>query len=239
MYASQTFPLIQNAFYSRICEMEDFHTVTDWSDWSENDTAILQQVLNESEQQLVADELKRSKREDKELTNAILKSNEIELSIECAKNTHMARLRQLTSDHGMKEMEVPRDGNCFFEATACQIPETTASLIRQKVCEFLRKNKSDPLITGYIEKENFDNELLQLMQEGKWNLNVMDLLPLAIANLFERKVVIFSSDPDVCVQNIAVDENVTQPNKSSPLCYVFYAIPGHEHYNYCVYVQVC
>ena len=60
----------------------------------------------------------------------------------------LAILHRLARDRGLVVKQVPRDGNCLFNAILCQLPEGmyngNADQLRNDVADFLRENPTTP-----------------------------------------------------------------------------------------------
>ena len=134
---------------------------------------------------------------------------------------------------------IPRDGNCIYNAVCHQVrntyPTLTGQSLREIVCNHLIEN--DFYYKNFIvlnPSESFQQMITcQLKRSRAWNNSLGDLLPLAIANLFQCKLKIFSTGQIPIIK--------VQP--SLPHCYmhhpgtiqlVRYADHGCEHYDSCV-----
>ena len=97
-----------------------------------------------------------------------------------------------------QEESVPMDGNCFFEAVCRQVPETTASRLRQLVCDYLHENSEqfielvqDP-DTGATSSDIYSSQLTDLRTPGVWALNIGDLVVAAASSVLSRTIAVVS-----------------------------------------------
>ena len=60
-----------------------------------------------------------------------------------------------------------------------------------------------------------------------------DLLPIVTANLLDRPAIIFSTREGNHVQKVSLN-GANVENYTNPLRYCYIAIPGVEHYDYCI-----
>lgn len=149
---------------------------------------------------------------------------------------HMKRLDQLLASNELKRESVPSDGNCLFEAV-CQTLKTdkwNASVIRQTVCDHMLKH-----VGNYIQflpkngeqelSEQFRLEVEQLKEDGQWKTSLADCLPLAIANVLNRPLRIFSSHLATPVYDIRPD--IGDCDFSDEYLYLAHvAVRNEEHY---------
>jgi hypothetical protein len=83
--------------------------------------------------------------------------------------------------------------------------------------------------------EKYDKMILDLMQDGIWNVEMADFLPLATANLLQRNITIYSSRLHNPVINIMPDiDRGTRPGGQVDIKLAYLAVRGREHYDACI-----
>ena len=134
------------------------------------------------------------------------------------------RLDRLLYSEGLQRKNVPRYGDCFFEATCCSelISESPAQL-RQSLCAHLQDNAVEYI--GFFQsqysqekEEEFTEylaELENLKKDGYWSNKAADLLPLALANYIDCRVTIYTSKPDQ--QKIVIVPTLTQNERNKEI----------------------
>lgn len=154
---------------------------------------------------------------------------------------HKRSIDALLASNGLKRVRIEGDGNCLFKA-ACvaNCDFESPEILRQKLCDHLSSNIDtyiDFLPSGtsandterknkYISKVNF------LREEGHWDNDLADALPLAIANLSGRVLKIYCSkraNPMYEIRPVLhaeIDEN-------DCINLAFIQVPGFEHYDAC------
>ena len=147
---------------------------------------------------------------------------------------HTANVDRLLKCNGLKRSNVNKDGNCFFSAVALQMrySETlTHNDIRESACSHLLEYKSN--YTSFFLGSNFRKEVKKLRKNGAWSAELADCLPLAIANLTQKKVLIFTSVRTVLdiIPNlqIKVEERFIVSQDFLYLAHI--RTPGREHYD--------
>ncbi|KAK7486497.1 hypothetical protein BaRGS_00022298 [Batillaria attramentaria] len=114
---------------------------------------------------------------------------------------HQARLDNLLSANGLTRTEIYPDGNCFFEASAFHLEETSGEELRRCLCEHLEENFG-AYVPFMAQEEDDENDVFmrfllnvsELQQPGKWSNDAADLLPRVLADWSERPVRIYTSD---------------------------------------------
>ena len=176
----------------------------------------------------------------------ISKAQEASLEIfninQIRKRGHIRRLNHLLSSNNLTLIQTDSDGDCFFNAIRCQISTEnyTASTLRAYVCDHLMKNEN-----SYIEFLQFSDDLspeqksqaysekVQTIETaGIWNNDISDIVPVAVANIFNTKSTIFSSRVHNPVTNIepTMGTSVTADTRK-PFMLSFLAMRGFEHYD--------
>ena len=154
-------------------------------------------------------------------------------------NEPEARLATLLSSNQKKAHKVPPDGNCFCNAVCYQLrrsyPQLDGQKLRQMVCDHLMEQKG--VYSYFIQhsaSETFEAKICrELKPIGRWNTYLGDLLPLAIANLFNTRVEIFSSG---AIPKINVCPSLPQSSMKhdATIQLVYSARPGRQHYDSCI-----
>lgn len=113
---------------------------------------------------------------------------------------------------------VAPDGNCFFAAVLTSLQgESDPQSLRDQTCKHLIDNCENYmgfLMNDEVNKMDrlslFQLEVNKMSETGNWKSPIGDCLPLAIANMMERPVRIFSSSVSTPVQQI--DPDMAQSN---------------------------
>ena len=145
-------------------------------------------------------------------------------------------------DHCLRRIKVPAQGDCFFEAAKYAIPTcTTASELRRRLCNHIEQNSEE--YAGFLlnlhkpaDDETFVMEYLQQIEnlkcDGYWTNRVADFLPLALANVEKKKVIIYTCREDQPV--ITVQPNITEASTEDVIMLAYISIPNTlEHYDAC------
>lgn len=177
------------------------------------------------------------------LSSALQKSKQIEVLRRRLMNYHTARLDNLLISNGLRREKIYPDGNCFNNAVLLQVKDITditdSSSLRAKIVEHLRDNRSHykhflnfPSHASDEDKDMIYNEYLDdLKQCGHWNLDLADCMPLAIANIFQRIVRIYSSKISNPVCDIKPDLLESDQSSGKIINLALIAITGKEHYD--------
>ena len=145
---------------------------------------------------------------------------------------HSDRLLNLLSKEGMILMPGPKDGDCFVTATAAQT-DSSPEEVRARLSDFLIANQTE--LDSFFEDGTFEKEVSLLRNQGVWNMSVCDCLPLAVANLYDRAIRIYSSSKENPVLDIRpTEEDHGKRISEDMIYYAHYAIKGVEHYDWCV-----
>lgn len=75
-------------------------------------------------------------------------------------------------------------------------------------------------------KEAFLSDINLLKTSGQWNLDIADIIPLAVANITESCIRIYSSSVSTSVIEIKPEKTT-----SKVICLAYLAVRGHEHYD--------
>ncbi|KAK7094532.1 hypothetical protein V1264_006082 [Littorina saxatilis] len=154
---------------------------------------------------------------------------------------HQARLDNILSANGLVRTEVYPDGNCFFEASAFHLEETSGRELRRCLCEHLEDNFGAyvpfmPPTDGEDENDvfmRFLSNVGELQQPGKWSNDAADLLPQALADWSERPVRIYQSDKAIIVSTPSTSfTNATTWQHAEPIT-LAYIVHEPTHYDAC------
>ncbi|XP_053409216.1 uncharacterized protein LOC128559962 [Mercenaria mercenaria] len=147
------------------------------------------------------------------------------------RKSHLSRLDTLLASNELRRARAYGDGNCFFNSVKISgnFDESALSL-RKRVCEFMVEN-ADKYMSFLAKKDGNSKEAFLidinlLKTNGQWNLDIADIVPLAVANITESTVRIYSSSVSTPVIEIK-PEQVT--NKD--ICLAYLAVRGQEHYD--------
>lgn len=153
---------------------------------------------------------------------------------------HTTRLDNLLLSNGLERIKIKPDGNCFLNAIieSTRDQETTAEALRIKVVEHLRVEKAHYRnFLSYLENltddekdKLYDEYLSDLSQDGHWNIQLADCLPLAVANLYKRQLRVYSSRIANSVYDIVPDLSENMP-AVEPIKVALFSVFGQEHYD--------
>ena len=177
-----------------------------------------------------------------DLSSAVADSHRIYSLHLLAARLHNKRLNSLLEHNGLKRVPVAADGNCFFSAASLHLIGHNHKSLREALCVHIENNKD--LYTSVFQAVSDSDkrclvsltEIQQLRENGTWNSNVNDILPLALADLTNRRVKIFSSR--VNTPHLDVTPTLKGPYASSifkPIYLAFLVPRGQpEHYDGCL-----
>ena len=157
------------------------------------------------------------------------------LSVCDVKIAHRQRLACLLDFNGLEEVHVPADGNCLFASTLALVKQNnlqlTSANLREIVCDHMAEypEQFEPFISG-----NYNQKVSEMRKEGHWNTELADATPLALANLFQARVMIYSSTPGWPLRTVIpqlTDSTHPHVNKDTFLLYSYLDIPEFQHYN--------
>ena len=157
------------------------------------------------------------------------------------KKAHIRRLNHLLTSNNFTQIQSEPDGDCFFNAVRCQITteDYTASNLRAYVCDHLLHNENN-----YIEFLHFTDDLSTEQKSqayaekvkvietaGIWNQDIADIVPMAVANLFNAQITIFSSRVNNPIINIEPTMGMPTDVQRQPFMLSYLAMRGFEHYD--------
>ena len=122
---------------------------------------------------------------------------------------HNRRLDELLKHNGMERVPVYPDGNCFFTAASFHLLNSDRTSLREELCFHIDENinyyKDFFPSSGDDEEERTQQvnaSVEKLRQNGVWDSDGNDIVPLVLANYTGRRVKIFSSKLDKPVWDI-------------------------------------
>lgn len=167
------------------------------------------------------------------------------------KERHRQNLDAILASNGLQRKAVDGDGNCQLKAVHMSTDAiSTPEILRKKLCDHLSENQhtlsyieflpsdehasDDEKTTMYTDAVNF------LREEGHWSNGLADAMPLAIANVLKRTLKIYCSNRSNPVYEIQPNllPKETTFNEKDPLSLAFFQVPGFEHYDACIRVNV-
>ena len=153
------------------------------------------------------------------------------------KNLHNTRLNNLLASNGFIRHEVEADGNCLMNVVCVQLEGTvTPEQLRSLVAEHLLEHTQHYI--NFLQfpesaNERQKNELFrksvdELKNDGKWNTDLGDCLPLAVSNHLHRSIRIYSSKLSNQVYDIVPD---ISSEGEETLVLSLFAVRGTEHFD--------
>ena len=113
---------------------------------------------------------------------------------ECKK--HAQSLQSLLDVNGLKVVPTAEDGNCLFHSVVYNYRSISHMQLRKVTCAHIKRNAE--YYKGFLTLDlssDFDSMIDDIGQSGAWNSSVAtNLLPLALSNILQKHIVIFSSD---------------------------------------------
>ena len=80
----------------------------------------------------------------------------------------------------------------------------------------------------------YQDKVNSLTADGVWNVAMSDLIPLAMANVLQKKITIYSSKLNCPLIQIEPNISSVQLERDLETIYLAYlAVPGYKHYNAC------
>ena len=98
---------------------------------------------------------KKTSRNERDVVKALADSAALSNRLLQDRNVHKSRLENLLSANGLKRIDVPSDGNCFFNSCALLLNRAAAD-ITKCLCNYLEDNTSSFL--DFIVFETGENE---------------------------------------------------------------------------------
>ena len=159
----------------------------------------------------------------------IIEENEV-------REEHDKRLLNRLQVNGCNRLKVPEDGNCLLAAVQLQLGkanmQTSVSQLRDIVSHhFIEHEDVYRQLTTY--EEDYRSQCLLLKNDGYWNCQLFDLLPMVLSNATGARVRIYSSHITQSYTEIAPTAQIKpEVPISVPFINLAYtAIQGKEHYD--------
>lgn len=163
------------------------------------------------------------------LSSVLRKSKQMEKLRRHIRNYNIVRHDNFLTSNGLRRVEMNANGNCFIHALVPQVEEISSIsdpiALRARVVEHRRDKRlhyrnflTFPSDASDEEKDMTYSECLDdLKQNGHWNSDLADCVPLAIANTFQRIVHIYSSriSNPVCDITPVLLEKEKRPEKNA------------------------
>ena len=127
------------------------------------------------------------------------------ITTDASKTDHNARLDNLLASNGLERKRIYPDGNCFLRAVLTQISDPQNNLdapkLRQDIVNHLRENHEHYINVLSFRSDDdeisnrdiYEDTINDIQQDGHWNVELADCMPLAVSNIFKRTIRIFSS----------------------------------------------
>jgi len=178
-------------------------------------------------------QMQRKRRGLKDILKVKLKTKRNETIKDMVKRLHDKRLNTLLLSNELERVAIYGDGNCFFSAVKISgdLEEGTITM-RENVCELMKTNANSYMAftegneATELRKDEFCKEVEKLKRNGEWNIDIADILPLAVANYLGCNVRIYSSALSTPVINIKPD---IPSDRIISIAYT--AVRGYEHYD--------
>ena len=84
---------------------------------------------------------------------------------------------------------------------------------------------------SYADETTYEVQCKELINNGTWNIELMDILPLAVANIFQTEIKIISSVADEGVMEFNPSFSIKPLLPVENIVLSHYGIPGREHYD--------
>ncbi|XP_052075475.1 uncharacterized protein LOC127712922 [Mytilus californianus] len=155
---------------------------------------------------------------------------------------HTIRLDNLLLSNGLKRIPTIADGNCFLSAVVKHISseghDMNVQILREKLVDHMSREdyhykrfiSFDHETTVEGQNQKFDSLLQDFSIDGHWNNELADFMPLALANMYNRPLRIYSSMVSNSVYDIIPDLQDTEHSQEY-IKVALIAIKGQEHYD--------
>ncbi|MES9882503.1 MAG: hypothetical protein ABW185_16670 [Sedimenticola sp.] len=173
------------------------------------------------------------------LDKAIKQSIKEQHVLDVLQKYHANKLDKILASNMVTRHPVYPDGNCLFAAVLEHVDESmSVTDLRSKIAKHFEENiihyicfvTFPDIITADEEHTQFIDMIEEIKQDGKWNSDMSDIVPLCIANVLQRPLRIYSSRPFNPVCDITPDL-VTIANTAEPIPLAHTAIRGSDHYD--------
>ncbi|XP_052258727.1 uncharacterized protein LOC127863341 [Dreissena polymorpha] len=151
---------------------------------------------------------------------------------------HKRNIDALLASNGLERVRIEGDGNCLFKAVCVSTCDfESPEVLRQKLCDHLSA-KLDTYIdflpnnTCANKRDKYISKVNCLREEGHWDNDLADALPLAMANVSGRVLKIYCSRRANPMYEIRPTLHAdTDANDCINLAFI--QVPGLEHYDAC------
>jgi hypothetical protein len=82
--------------------------------------------------------------------------------------------------------------------------------------------------------QQYHLKVSELKKEGRWNSDIADVVPLAVANLLQTPLIIYSSKLERPMESVQPDMKLGNVTTFDRIILAYLAIAGHEHYDDCI-----
>ena len=82
--------------------------------------------------------------------------------------------------------------------------------------------------------QQYHLKVSELKKEGRWNSDIADVGPLAVANLLQTPLIIYSSKLERPMESVQPDMKLGNVTTFDRIILAYLAIAGHEHYDACI-----
>lgn len=166
-----------------------------------------------------------------DLERAKEKSKRMQSVRDFVRRSHLARLDAMLASNELKRVGVYGDGNCIFAAMkkSGQINDSIDN-IRTAVCDLMTEQVEK--YAPFCRSDNpanvqpFLDKIEVLKSSGTWNMDIADVIPMALSNKFTCNIRIYSSSISAPVIDIKPD----QPAENL-VNLAYLSVQGHEHYD--------
>ncbi|MEW8546092.1 MAG: OTU domain-containing protein, partial [Candidatus Thiodiazotropha sp.] len=169
---------------------------------------------------------------------AIRKSKKEKQILDIVHKYHTQKLDKILASNMLERKSVPADGNCLFASALFHTQQNmSVEELRARVVDHLVENSAHYICFANVsepsteeeEHERFIELTQEIKEDGAWNSDMSDLVPLCLANIFKRPLRIFSSRPFTPVFDVVPD--LVTPSSEDPLLISHLAIRGSDHYD--------
>ena len=109
---------------------------------------------------------------------------------------HYNRMARLLLPNQLELKRVPADGNCMFTSIVQCVKNSNPELDEKKMRQIVAYHmlKESHVYEPFVPEEKvFEDEVLEICSPGKWNNIMSDAVPLAMCNIFNEPLIIYSS----------------------------------------------
>jgi hypothetical protein len=181
---------------------------------------------------------------DESLQGAIDRSMQEATWEQQMRSLHEHRLDVLLKSNGLNRIQVPGDGNCFFEAALYHLDVDNRMQLRDALCnhlednygvykEFLQSPDKEFETTDECRWRKYILQVEKLREDGQWSADIADILPKALADWTGRSVRLLRSKSGKPILDLQPTTEKTSAKKQ-PILLAHMSPPGlPEHYDIC------